>query len=180
VADVNADGRPEIVIGGRWYALEGDVLNGAWTERAYGEWPPDAVVRVADINASGRPGIVLTRSEGAHGISWFEAPQEPARGAWAEHVVDDSVDFAHSLVIADINGDGEPDIVTAEMHQSQRKRVMVYYNEGRGAGWRQQVLATTGSHNMCVADFGGRGKLDIAGANWSGPYQPVELWRQLD
>jgi hypothetical protein len=57
---------------------------------------------------------------------------------------------------------------------------MIYYNEEGGAGWRRQILAATGSHNMCVADFEGRGKLDIAGANWSGLYQPVELWRQLD
>ncbi len=179
VADVDGDGRYEIVIGGRWYAPTGDVMADAWWERAYAGWPPDAVVRVADINGDGRLDIVLTRSEGKHGISWFEAPEDPAGGEWVEHVVDDSVDFAHSLIIADLNGNGTPDIVTAEMHQSERRRVLVYLNEGRGAAWRRQVVATTGSHNMCVADFGGTGRPAIAGANWSGPYQPVEMWRQV-
>ncbi len=137
-------------------------------------------MRVADVNGDGRLDIVLTRSEGKHGISWFEAPEDPAGGEWVEHVVDDSVDFAHSLIIADMDGDGTPDIVTAEMHQSERRRVLVYLNEGGGAGWRRQVVATTGCHNMCVADFEGTGRPAIAGANWSGPYQPVEMWWQVD
>ncbi|MGQ9514993.1 MAG: FG-GAP repeat domain-containing protein [Thermoproteota archaeon] len=78
-----------------------------------------------------------------------------------------------------MNGDGSPDIVTAEMHQSSRKRVMVYLNETDALKWRQQVVAVTGSHNICVADIGNDGKMDIVGANWSGKYQPVEMWRQL-
>jgi hypothetical protein len=154
------------------------VLEGDWWEHVFAEWPPDAVVQPVDLTGNGRLDIVLARSEGPHQLCWFEAPDDPS-GDWTEHVVDDSVDYAHSLQIADLNSDGLPDIVTAEMHQSERSRVLVYLNEGGGRSWRKQVVATTGSHNMCVADLGNTGYPDLIGANWSGDYQPVEMWRNL-
>jgi hypothetical protein len=178
LADLNGDGRPDIVIGGRWYEAPEDVLTASWAERVFADWPPDAVVRVADMNNDGRPDVVLTRSEGKHGVSWFEAPADPTSTGWAEHVVDDSVDYAHSLAVCDLNGDGALDIVTAEMHQSDRKRVLVYLNEGDSTQWRRQVLAETGLHNLCVADVRGDGRSAIIGANWSGDYQPMEMWTQ--
>jgi len=176
LGDLNGDGRMELVIGGRWYENSGDILTDPWTEHVFAEWPVDAVVKVADMNANGRLDVILTRSEGHHQLSWFEHPGAGAGGAWAEHVVDDDVDFAHGLVICDLTGDGRPDIVTAEMHQSPRKRVLVYTNQGEYR-WARQVLAETGSHNICVADVTGTGRLAIIGANWSGGHQPVELWQ---
>jgi len=62
------------------------------------------------------------------------------------------------------------------MHQSERRRVLVYVNEGRGLAWRREVVATNGCHGLCVADLGDAGKV-LVGANWSGSYQPVEMWR---
>lgn len=178
LGDVDGDGRPEAVIGGRWYDPPGDILTGDWRERIFADWPPDAVVKVADMDGDGRMDVVLTRSEGAHRLSWFEAPADPVTGTWAEHVIDDSVDFAHSLAICDLDGDGRLDVVTAEMHQSPRKRVMVYLNGGDALHWTRQVVATTGSHNLCVADIRGNGRPALVGANWSGDYQPVEAWVQ--
>ena len=180
LADITGDGRLDIVIGGRWYHAPADIMKGPWNARIFAEWPPDAAVVVSDINGDGRPEVVLTRSEGHHGISWFEVPNNPDEGSWAEHIVDDDVDYAHSLRVCDLNNNGELDIVTAEMHQSSRKRVLAYLNQGAGEAWERQVVTETGSHNLCVADIGNTGRPDLIGANWSGDYQPVEMWRQVD
>jgi VCBS repeat protein len=173
--DLTGNGRLDIVIGGRWYEAPAGLLGGQWREHVFADWFPDAVVRVADVNGDGRADVVLTRSEGQGRLCWFEAPADP-RGRWTEHVVDDSVDFAHGLVVCDLTGDGTLDIATAEMHQSARRRVLVYLGEGDGQTWRRDVLATTGSHNLCVADLGTAGKA-LVGANWSGDFQPAEMWR---
>ena len=179
IRDIDNDGNPEVVIGGRWYETPRDILNGVWQEHIFAEWPLDAAVQVADMNKNGRLDVVLTRSEGHHRLSWFEAPPDPKSSNWTEHIVENDIDFAHSLKVCDMDNDGNLDIVTAEMHQSSRKRVMVYFNTGNAMRWRRQMISTSGSHNICVADIKGNGNLDIIGANWSGSYQPIEMWENL-
>ncbi len=190
LGDVDGDGRLDVLIAGWWYEAPSGILKESWDEHGFADWTPDSFVRLADMNRDGRLDVVLTRSEGHYRLSWFEAPHNPKAGwkehwaggrdsGWIEHVVDDSVDFAHSLIICDMDNDGCLDIVTAEMHQSPRKRVMIYSNEGDATKWRQQVIAVTGSHNLCVADIGNTGRLDLIGANWSGNYQPIEMWQQV-
>jgi len=179
LADLGRAGRLDLVIGGRWYEAPKDILRGSWEEHIFADWPKDAVVKVADMNKDGRLDVVLTRSEGPHHVSWFESPPDPRKGEWKEHIIGDSIAFAHGLAIGDMDNDGEPDVVVAEMHQSPLKRVIVYVNEGGALKWRAQIVATTGSHNLCLADTRGEGRLDIIGANWSGPYQPIEMWQNL-
>jgi len=177
LADLDRDGDPDIVIGGAWYENAKDILKGEWPRHTFADWHEDAVVKAGDVNGDGRLDVVLTRSEGPYKVSWFEAPADPRQGNWPEHVMSDSFDFAHSLELADMDADGDLDAVTAEMHQSERDRVVVFVNEGQGARWTMQVLSTKGSHNLRVADIDSDGDMDVVGANWSGPYQPVELWK---
>lgn len=177
LADLDRDGDLDVVAGGRWYENTKGILDGEWPEHVItSAWHQDTVVGVGDLNGDKRLDIVLTRSEGEYRLSWFEAPDDPRKPGWEEHAMDPSVDFAHGVGIADMDGDGDLDVVTAEMHQSKRRRVLVYINEDKGRQWATKVLATTGSHNLRVVDIGNDGRTDIVGANWSGPYQPIEMW----
>lgn len=175
LGDIDNDNKLEIIIGGRWYKVSGDIIDGIWNEYIFFDWAEDAVVKVADINNDGQLEIVLTKTEGVHKISWFEMPSNP-KNKWIEHIIDDDIDSAHSLAICDMDGDGNLDIITAEQHHSKWKRVIIYYNTGKGLGWETQVIGNTGSHNLCIADINGDGKPDIMGANWTGDYQPIEVW----
>jgi hypothetical protein len=188
LADIQGDGRPDVVIGGRWYENPGDVLQGEWREHFYipperfaTQWTNgDIVVQVADINGDGRPDIVLSPSEGAGRLSWFEAPPDPRQPDWTEHVIEPKIDHAHGLGLADMDGDGHPDIVVAKMHQaSAPQEVCVYRNEGKGKAWSKQVVSSRGSHNIVVVDIGRKGKPSIFGANWnnnSPTKGALELW----
>ncbi len=83
----------------------------------------------------------------------------------------------HGLATGDFNGDGSIDIATSEMHQGEDPdEVVVCINRNKGAAWDKQVLSTQGSHCIQAGDIGADGDLDLMGANWSGPFQPVELW----
>jgi Chitobiase/beta-hexosaminidase C-terminal domain/FG-GAP-like repeat len=174
----------DIVKGGWWLENPRDPLHDKWPEHWFVRgWPDRAGVTVADINQDGRRDVVLSAAETEGRLSWFEAPREAIRGTWKEHLIQDPVDYAHTFKVADMNNDGKPDVVFAEMQQSAHKRVGFFLNEGGGANWKLQVVATTGSHNIRVADVDRDGDFDIIGANWNTEtdpnHAPTEMWRNL-
>jgi type 1 glutamine amidotransferase/chitodextrinase len=182
LADINRDGRVDIIGNGYWLQQPAtNITNGAsWIRRDFGTWPVSGSAGVADINRDGRLDIILAASEvGAGTLSWFEAPIDPINGAWIKHDID-AVEDLHRFHLVDMNNDGFLDIVFAEMHQSTAKRVGIYYNNGNGASWTLQTLATTASHNIAVGDIGNDGDIDIVGANWntgSPDNGSLNLWR---
>ena len=188
LADVDGDGRPEIVIGGRWYGNRGDVLHGEWQEHLYmdaerfatGWTRGDVMVQAGDLDGDGRLEIALSPAEGTGRLSWFAAPDDPRDPDWTEHVIEAVLDHAHGLAVGDVDGDGTPDLAVAKMHQATPpQEVCVYYNRDRGQAWSKQVLAATGSHNIVLVDTGGDGRLDLFGANWnnrSSTGGALELW----
>jgi hypothetical protein len=136
------------------------------------------------VNGDGRNDVVLAPSESADGrFVWYEAA-DPVAGPWTEHEIDPSVSYFHTFKAADVDGDGDLDLVTAEMHQSSDPdEVSVYRNEGGGLAWAQQLVATTGSHNLRIADIDADGDVDIVGVNWlegaAADGAAVTLWRNL-
>ena len=183
IVDIDGDGRLDILRPGFWLEAPEDPVHGNWVEHTIiAGWPDRAGVAAADVNQDGRLDILLAPAESAARLSWFETA-DPTRDNWTEHVIDPSIDFVHTFKIADIDLDGSPDVVFAEMQQSTRKRVGFFLNHGRASIWELQVVATTGSHNLRVADIDNDGDIDIVGANFDSAkdpnHGPVDLWRNL-
>jgi hypothetical protein len=180
IADLDGDADLDVVIGGRWYEATPDLIGGPWTAHPFADWHhQDTSPKVGDINHDGHLDVVLTPSEGAYRLSWFEAPADAKAENWTEHVIQNPITFTHSIELADINRDGALDVITAEMAQSEDPdEVIIFLNDGSGSKWRKWVVGTTGSHNLRVGDIDNDGELDVYGSNWQDPpVGRVEFWR---
>ena len=192
LSDFNRDGCLDIVQNGYWLECpKDDPVHGIWVEHDIDRnWPDMVGVTVHDMNGDGRPDVLLSPAESKGRLAWYEAPPDPVHGKWIEHVIDPDVEFIHTFKVADMNNDGHPDVVTAEMLGSgyhpevhSRGEVSVYLNEGGSLHWKHEVVATTGGHNLRVADINHDGAIDILSSNWEGggkfPYHPLEMWLNL-
>ena len=78
----------------------------------------------------------------------------------------------HALAVADINGDGRPDIVSNEQEEllpagRENPRWILWENLG-GLKFREHVIldANLGGHELQVGDVDGDGDIDICSKPW--------------
>ena len=113
-----------------------------------------------------RIGILLASFATLSAFAADPAPFPTFRG----QVIDKSLTIGYAVKIADLNGDGKPDIIVVDKH-----RVIWFENPGKpDAPWKLHTIleGITKPDNVCldVMDIDGDGKLDIAlGAGWNPP-----------
>jgi hypothetical protein len=128
-----------------------------------------ATLATMDMNGDGLVDIVSGQSEGLPGVPpppggliWWQAPADRRNGTWIKHTIDANVVDTHEIAIADMNKDGNLDMVVAEQDQSPLRRVMVYYDDGKG-NLTPEVLSNAEGHNIIVGNVTNNpaGELDI-------------------
>ena len=181
VGDVNGDHRNDIITTKGWYEAPVDPRNGEWKFHPDFDLGMTGFIHVLAVNGEGRNDLVTSLAHD-YGIFWME---QGAEGKWTKHVIDDSWSQAHALVLADLNGDGRPEILTGKRYMAhngrdpgEREPLGVYWYEyrksedGRRVEWVRHIIdystRTGGGMQIAVADIDGDGDLDFAVAGKSG------------
>ncbi|MFH1127140.1 MAG: VCBS repeat-containing protein, partial [archaeon] len=180
VADINKDGKPDVVVTRQWYKNTGSITG--WQDYTYSSSVYTyGYIDTGDLNGDGRTDIVISPSEpggaGTPKITWFESPANP-ENIWTEHVIENNVEPQHHFVgIGDFNKDGRQDVATATMEQSSEKKIKIYYNtDGNGAFGSPQTVADMSSHSIKVVDVNNDGFPDLYGADHGKSPTPINLW----
>ena len=178
--DVDGDGKLDLVTGAWWLENKGD---GTFEPHVIAEGQEVARVRVADINGNGRPDVIIAEPglDNAR-LLWLECPEDPRSDPWIEHVID-KLRYPHSLDVADLDGDGELELVVGEHHPSKpyrsRSRLFIYKKaDPGGLTWCRHLLDARFEHHdgTKVIELE-PGRLGIMSHGWAeGKY--VHLWEQ--
>ena len=165
VADLNGDGRLDVLGVG----YEGDHV-GVWLQRSDGTLGPETPVpwvhtgvvdmAVGDIDGDGRPDIALAAHGQGAGFGLVIARQRPD-GTFAapESRVVNTFFGATTVVIADLNGDGRPDVAVAD---SSDATVSVYLQQADGSlAPERRLTGFDRPHALRVADLNGDGRNDL-------------------
>lgn len=176
VADLDADGDNDILYSNLWFEQDNGADDTRWLQHPIApSWPADTRILARDINADGQLDVVLSVSEGEGPLSWFESTDGRSDQDWREHRISTgSLTGVHSLQVIDVDGDGDIDILAAEMHTSDNRRIQVFLNEK--LKWKPVELARHGSHNMVAGDVDNDGDIDLVGKNYGGENRFVEYW----
>jgi hypothetical protein len=80
---------------------------------------------------------------------------------WARHVIDTSFHDGHALACADLDGDGNDEIVAG--YRGHGTSLYAYYAaDASGVNWERQLLdADMGASGMVIADVNGDGRPDV-------------------
>jgi hypothetical protein len=177
--DIDNDGAVDLVLQGNWLRNPKGIdarQAGNWLAYNVGDVPGNFKALVADINQDGNSDILFSSSEDTADVNWWTPQNGDPTGPWNKFTILPNMEKVHTLQAADIDLDGDTDVVLAQMHTSTAKEILVLYNQdGKGTNWAKQVIATGGTHNGVVADIGNDGDYDIFGANWTGN-PPVRLF----
>jgi len=197
ISDINKDGYPDIVINGLWYETPSDLFNGIWKRHDYaprwyqqktginGAWfDNNSKVSVTDIDDDGWADIFISNAENTgYAICWYKNPGKEVDEYWIEHEIG-YMDFAHTLLVADMDNDGDKDVVTGSLilHDDPNPEgfhpVIIFVNKGNNLEWEKQIISEKACYSGTSGDFDNDGDPDIvAPRNWN--KAPLYLWRNL-
>jgi hypothetical protein len=154
--DVDLDGKPDLIGGGRWFKHTGGT---AFQARVIDDSMRFTQCAAGQLIKGGRPEIVFSPGDADGEAKWFEW----AGGGWKAHSLA-FVIHGHTCDVGDVDGDGNLDIMIGEMGDpgaGDEARILIWYGDGQGHF--KQTIASSGQgiHEGILDDLDGDGDLDI-------------------
>lgn len=176
VADIDGDGKADLLTPTGWFKNI-DADHDKW------EWRPDWQLGDAgfpilgyDVNGDGRTDLIVGQGH-SYGLYWWEQTGSRERPTWTRHVIDESFSQAHALLLVDIDGDGQPELITGKRYRghggndpgSYDPVVLFAYKIDRHTGtFTRTTLSMNGTASagtqILAADLDHDGDIDLATA----------------
>jgi hypothetical protein len=168
VLDWNGDGRDEILTasfeGVHLFKSNGRGADLRWTKSHIGEGdqasrPRRGASEIAVGRIRGRR--FLATIEPWHGEQVVVYFQDKQDGLWSRRVIDNTFRDGHALACADLDGDGNEEIVAG--YRGKGTSLYVYTStDPSGASWERQTLDTEmAASGVVIADINGDGRPDV-------------------
>ncbi len=176
VADVDGDGKPDILTPYGWFRnIDADKDQWEW----HGEWQLGDTgfpILGYDVNKDGKIDIIYGQGH-SYGLYWLEQTGTPAHREWKRHTIDESFSQSHALKLADIDGDGEPELITGKRYRGHSGNdpgsydpiVLYYYKiDRKTATFKRTAISVNGTASagtqIIAEDLDHDGDIDIATA----------------
>jgi hypothetical protein len=167
IGDISGNGYPDVVVvlpdEGAIYWHENLIGSGFGPgQQVFGSGARPVSVAIADLDGDGDLDLASASSNGDR-IAWYE--NRVGMGGLVLHqVVTDTADGAMQVLIADVDGDGDPDLLSAAWVDGE---VSWYENtDGQGTFGPPQLIGNEeGVRTIFVADLDGDEHLDVLAAS---------------
>jgi hypothetical protein len=175
MADVNNDGHPDIAIAGfgtpnMIYLNDGTstAFNGA-SGIAIGTQDTAYVPALGDVNGDGFVDMVVANTNHIPSTLYLTNGAPLTSGGYTTVQIGTDLGYGQNAVIADVNGDGKPDIIltymVAEINSTDPSGIAIYFNNGSSNPFANvtpvRLLAGQSVNAIAVADLNGDGKMDL-------------------
>ncbi len=125
VADVNSDGRLDLILNDGWWEHPADSQQTVWKQHKFKfDSRGGAQMFVEDLSGDQKPDIITSLNAHGWGLAWFEQQSTPEKTQFQRHqIMGDRSELAkykvaftqpHALAFVDIDSDGLKDIITGK------------------------------------------------------------------
>lgn len=112
--DINGDGRRDLLTPKGWYEQPAEA-GAPWVFHAEFQLGAAGVMILGyDVNGDGLTDVIWGNGHG-FGLQWLKQTKSAAGGReWTKLTIDDTFSQVHTLLLADLDGQGEPELVTGK------------------------------------------------------------------